>query len=64
MLAGVPGRAVSRLRVRLLGVVQAGKDFLTGHSRRGALCGFQRGQGVRPSLLPDDLRGAVGVLAV
>ena len=38
--------------------------ILTGHSRRGALCGFQRGQGVRPSLLPDDLRGAVGVLAV
>lgn len=30
VLVGVPGRAVCRLRVRLLGVVQAGKDFLQG----------------------------------
>ena len=30
VLVGVPGRAVCRLRVRLLGVVQSGKDFLQG----------------------------------
>ena len=42
-----------------------GQTPLMGQAIRAARCyAVAHGQGVRPSLLPDDLRGAVGVLAV